>query len=73
MQHVILEVLELLVGRLRPFEVDLGVGQEQPLPQVGIHALEVAQRVEGQLVVRARRVAGIDDVESRFMGRVLNG
>jgi hypothetical protein len=62
-QHVVLEVLEFLVGCLRAVEIDLGVGQEQPLPQVGIHALEVTQRVEGKLVVCAGRVPGMDDVE----------
>ena len=67
-QHVVLEVLELLVRRLRAVEVDLGVGQEQPLPQVGIHAFEMTQRVERQLVVRAGRMPGIDDVEKQVHG-----
>ena len=67
-QHVVLEVLELAVGCLRSLEVELGVPQEQPLPHVGIHALEAPQRVEGQLVVRARRVGGVDDVKEEVHG-----
>ncbi len=66
MQHVILEVLELLVRGLGAVEIDLGIGQEQPLPQVGIHAFEVTQRIEGQLVVRAGRMPGIDDMKEQI-------
>ena len=62
-QHVVLEVLELVVGRLGAFEVELGVGQEQVLPQVRVHHLEMAQRVESELVMGAGGVGGVDDAE----------
>jgi len=60
---MVLEIFELVVGGLGPFQVELGVGQEHALPQVGIHAREVTQRVERQLVVRAPGVSSIDDAE----------
>ena len=67
-QHVVLEVLELVVGRLRALQIELGVLEEQPLPHVDVHALEVPQRVEGELVMRARGMGGIDDAEEEVHG-----
>ncbi len=68
-QHMVLEILELVVGRLGPFQVELGMGEEHALPQVGVHAREVTQRVERQLVMRAPGVGGIDDAEEQVHGR----
>jgi hypothetical protein len=68
MQHMVLEVLELVVGRLGTLEVELGVLEEEPLPQIDVHALEMPQRVEGELVMRARRMGSIDDAEEEVHG-----
>jgi hypothetical protein len=43
--------------------------EEEPLPHIGVHAPEVAQRIERELVVRARRVGGVDDMEEEVHGR----
>ncbi len=69
MQDVILEILELIVGRLGAFEVELGVGQKYPLPQVVVRACDVAQRIQRQLVMGALGVGGIDDAEEQVHGR----
>ena len=42
--------------------------EEEPLPHIGIHAPEVAQRIERKLVVGARRVGGVDDMEEEVHG-----
>ena len=65
MQNVVLEILEFVVGRLRSFDIELGVRQECALPQIVVRAFEVAQRIERQLVVRAFGVGGIDDAEEQ--------
>lgn len=68
-QHVVLEVLELGVGCLGALQIELGMRQEEPLPQVGVDAREMPQCVERQLVMRAGRVSGVDDAEKKVHGR----
>jgi hypothetical protein len=67
-QHVVLEVLELVVRRACPFQVETGMPQKEALPEVGIGALKVAQRIERQLVMRAAGMGGIDDMEHEVHG-----
>ncbi len=67
-QHVVAEVLELLVRRRGPFQIEPAMPEEKTLPQIGVGALEVAQRIERQLVMRGPGVGGVDDMEKRVHG-----
>ena len=65
MQDVVLEVLELVVGRLRSREVALGVLEKEPAPAFGLGMLQLIERVQGELVVSPVRVRGVDDAEKQ--------
>ena len=47
--------------------------QEQPLPTVGVRAVQLAQRIERELVMRAAGVRGIQDAEKQVHGALAGG
>ncbi|MDP1908665.1 MAG: hypothetical protein Q8K85_10200, partial [Hyphomicrobium sp.] len=65
MQHVVLEVLELVVRRLGAREIGLGMLQEQTLPAIRLRARQLPERIERQLVVRALGVGSVNDPEQQ--------
>jgi hypothetical protein len=67
-QNVVLEILEVIVGCLGPFQIELGVGQEHALPIVRIGALQMPQRVKRELVMRAVGVGAVDNMEDEMHG-----
>ncbi len=67
-QHVVGEILELVVGRLRAVDIELRVLQEHALPLLPVLALEVLQGVQRKLVVRALRVGRIRDRKKQVHG-----
>ena len=52
MQHMVDEVLELLVGRLRPFEIGIVMLQDNVAPGLGPRIAQMAQGVERQAMMR---------------------
>ncbi len=63
MEHVVLEILEAVVGRLGALKVAADVFQHHPPPGLRIAASQVVQRIEREFVMRAVGVGGVDDAE----------
>ena len=66
--------LNFFVGRLGSFQINLRMRQKQPLPALRHHwAFQVPQCIQGEFMVCAVRMGGIDDPEKKVHGAFPGG
>src|SRR5262249_29476726 len=68
MQDMVLEVLELVVRRLRALHVGSGMLEEQAVPSFRIGDRQLLQRIERKFVMRAARMSRGDNLAYQAHG-----